>query len=70
MPTKKIADLPKSSTCTHKDHDPPMYQHFEPGIYEHTCPSCGKTTRFTIGEKTVFYDDEDPTYIVGTEDGI
>lgn len=46
MPTRKIADIPVP--CRDSEHNPPAHQVFEPGIYEHTCPSCGKVTRFTI----------------------
>ena len=46
MPTKKIKDAPKP--CFHPDHEPPKLRVFEPGEYEHTCPSCGKVTRFTV----------------------
>lgn len=46
MPTKKIADLP--GLCTHPDHNPPMHQVFEPGIYEHECPSCHEKTKFIV----------------------
>ena len=70
MPTKKIADLPDSKNCMSEDHKPPMHQYFEPGIYEHTCPKCGKKTQFIVGNKEMSYDDENPTYISGTEDGI
>lgn len=70
MPTKKIADLPKSTNCMNKEHEPPASQYFEPGIYEHTCPACGKITRFVVPEKQILYDDELPDSICGTEDGI
>lgn len=49
MPTKRIdpkQDTPK--VCKHWDHEPPMYQHFEPGTYEHTCSGCGHVTMFTV----------------------
>jgi len=48
MPTKKIADLPSRDTCLDRDHVPPSHMIFKTGIYEHTCPSCGTMTTFTI----------------------
>lgn len=70
MPTKKIADLPEIKNCMAKDHNAPIHQCFEPGIYEHTCSACGKATRFVVGEKPHLYDDENHDYIRNTEDGI
>lgn len=78
MPTKKIADLPNKRGYQDPEHKPPMYQVFEPGIYEHICPSCGKVTRFTVDHPPELkefnddeaYDDESPDYIRNTEDGI
>ncbi len=46
MPTKKIADTPKY--CAHPEHDPPKHMVFQPGVYEHTCPACGRKQRFTV----------------------
>lgn len=48
MPTRKIADLPTKKVCRHPDHMPPSGMYFPPGVYEHTCPGCGKTIRFTV----------------------
>jgi hypothetical protein len=50
MPTKKIADI--AQPCTHPDHDPPKYMVFKPGVYEHTCPGCGRVVQFTVPIKT------------------
>lgn len=47
MPTKKIADLPEGF-CLSSEHDPPKHMLYRPGIYEHTCPRCGKVQRFTV----------------------
>ncbi len=77
MPIKKIADLPKSTStrkiadiparCTDPEHNPPTHQHLENGIYEHVCPSCNKTTRFTVIHPSMGfsyeYDDESSDYI-------
>jgi hypothetical protein len=48
MSTRKIADLPKRFHCNDRDHNPPIMRVYSPGVYEHTCPSCGKTITFTI----------------------
>ncbi len=48
MPTRKIRDLPKSETCRHPEHNPLGMMVFEPGVYEHTCPSCGKKVQFVV----------------------
>lgn len=46
MPTEKIAELP---WCTHPDHDPDK-TYLDTGIYQHTCPRCGKVENFTVTE--------------------
>lgn len=48
MPTKKIEDFKPQDICRHPEHLPPTMMVWEPGVYEHTCPSCGKVTRFTV----------------------
>ena len=47
--TRKIAD-PPPRPCQHPEHNPPSMMVFEPGMYEHTCPQCGNTQRFTVSE--------------------
>lgn len=38
-------DLPIVNTCKHPEHNPPSHIHIPQGKgYNHTCPSCGKTT--------------------------
>jgi hypothetical protein len=51
MPTKRIGDLPKPKYpfCTHPEHNPPSHWAPHPGLYEHTCPSCGHTIQFVVG---------------------
>lgn len=51
MPTRKIADLPKPEDppCSHPEHNPPTHMAFEPGTYEHECPSCHRKTVFDVG---------------------
>jgi hypothetical protein len=46
--TRKIADLPKEAICRHPDHEPPGHIVLPPGVYEHTCPGCGKTIQFVV----------------------
>lgn len=48
MPTVKIKEFEKQDICQHPEHNPPMFMVFEPGIYEHTCPACGKKQTFTV----------------------
>lgn len=49
MPTKKIRDFDHHEVCRHPDHEPHKMMVFKPGIYEHTCPGCGRRVIFTIG---------------------
>lgn len=44
--TKKIKDFSKH--CLNPSHNPPSHRVYSPGEYEHTCPSCGHVTRFTV----------------------
>jgi hypothetical protein len=57
MPTKKIDRTPlvphRPPPCYDPDHDPPKNYVFAPGEYVHYCPSCGKTTYFTIQGATL-----------------
>jgi hypothetical protein len=48
MPTRKIADLPLDSVCLDSEHSPPTHMFYEPGVYEHVCPSCGRKLVFTV----------------------
>ena len=42
---KKIKDI---KPCLSPEHDPPSFMVYEPGEYEYTCPSCGRTIRFVV----------------------
>lgn len=44
MPLKKIRDLPEKKICRDPEHEFPNMMVLEPGIWEHTCPGCGKAT--------------------------
>lgn len=47
---RKIRDLPEQQRpCFHPEHNPPGMIVLEPGIYEHTCPGCGKRVEFIVG---------------------
>ena len=49
MPTRKISDLPEfGRPCHDPDHGIPNHAVFNPGIYEHTCPSCGEKKQFIV----------------------
>jgi hypothetical protein len=47
MPTRKIVEF-TPYMCRDVDHNPPMHQHYTPGVWEHTCPACGAKTIFTV----------------------
>lgn len=51
MPTKKIGNVSPFHTCLHPEHGPPSMRVFDPGVYEHTCPACGKKTVFTVRQR-------------------
>lgn len=36
--------------CSHPEHNPPSHEKLSPGIYENTCPRCGTTIQFSVGE--------------------
>jgi len=56
---KKIADWPTGEepgswflpACNHREHNPPNMIVLPPGIYEHTCPGCGRTVIVRIPPK-------------------
>jgi transposase len=48
MPTRKIRDLDPQEKCLNRDHEPPRNMVYSEGVYEHTCPGCGKVTVFTV----------------------
>lgn len=57
MPTRKIRDLAEENCkgwelekdiCQHPEHNPPMHRVYEPGVWEHECPGCGKKQIFTV----------------------
>lgn len=50
MPTRKIADLPKRDVCRDPEHAPSRFACFEPGVYIHTCPTCGHDLEFVVPE--------------------
>lgn len=50
MPLRKIRDLESKTVCQHPDHSPPSLIVLPDGVYEHTCPSCGKRVEFTVAK--------------------
>lgn len=54
MPLRKLPEheggwrLEPEQPCTHAEHNPPTMIVLEPGLYEHTCPGCGKEQRFRV----------------------
>lgn len=54
MPLRKIYELQPISVCRNPEHDPPTMIHLEPGVYEHTCPGCGRVVRFVVPEGPSF----------------
>lgn len=61
MPIRKI-NTTKFSPCFDLDHEPPTHMVFEPGMYEHTCPSCKRKIVFTTG----FYSSNNPVHHTNT----
>jgi transcription elongation factor Elf1 len=51
MPTKLIHKFDEKKICKHPEHKAPMWVVYEPGIYEHTCPNCGESYKFTVRPK-------------------
>lgn len=51
MPIRKIKHFPENQTCRHPEHNPPNMIVLEPGVYEHTCPACGKKQTFVVRPK-------------------
>ena len=45
MPTIKIKEY---KPCLSSEHNPPSHMVFQPGEYEHECPSCHKKQRFSV----------------------
>lgn len=48
MPLKKLRDLAPFQPCNHPEHNPPTMIVLSPGVYEHTCPACGKKQQFVV----------------------
>lgn len=48
----KIADAPKP--CLNPEHNPPSMIVLSPGTYQHTCPGCGYSVQFTVGNVTCY----------------
>lgn len=53
MSTQRIGDLPEHrlvefKPCTHPEHLPHSHVVLPPGVYRHTCPSCGDSFEFSV----------------------
>lgn len=48
MPLRKIKDFGPQEICNHPGHNPPTMIVLSPGVYEHTCPACGKKQTFVV----------------------
>lgn len=55
MSLRKIKEFDKCQykikLCRHPEHNPPNMIVLTPGLYEHTCPGCGKSFIFTVHER-------------------
>lgn len=50
---RKIVDSKDTKqTCLHPSHNPPMFMVLEEGIWEYTCPNCGKTQIINVYKPT------------------
>ena len=48
-PTRKVQDLPAMPpACQDPEHSPPYMIVLDPGVYEHTCPTCAHVARFVV----------------------
>lgn len=47
---EKIGDI--DPPCFNPCHNPPGMIVLQPGVYKHTCPSCGKVVIFTVPQIT------------------
>ena len=56
MPTRKIV-IPdngkKNIPCYDPEHNIPNMMFFEPGTYEHICPTCGNRIRFIVPKNNI-----------------
>jgi hypothetical protein len=43
---RKITEIIKP--CNHPEHYPPKYLVLRDGVYEYTCPACGKSSFFRV----------------------
>lgn len=50
MSVRKISDVDRwmKGMCADPQHKPPQMISLPPGIYEHVCPTCGKSVQFRI----------------------
>ena len=51
---KKLQELFSRDICRNRLHNPPTHIDLKPGVYEYTCPSCGKVVVFTVPSITYY----------------
>jgi hypothetical protein len=52
MPTERVDDdWEPPSPCYDPDHAPATMIVLKPGLYKHTCPSCGRVITFRVPKK-------------------
>jgi hypothetical protein len=55
MPLEKIGETTKIRFCRDPEHHPPNMIVLEPGVYKHTCPTCGQSMTFTVPERPTLW---------------
>jgi hypothetical protein len=48
---KKVGEWSEEQTCRDPQHNPPGMIDLDPGIYEWTCPTCGKVTPVKVAPR-------------------
>lgn len=51
-----IIKWPRSEECNHPEHNPPGMTVLPDGLYEHSCPECGKRAVFRVDEADISSD--------------
>lgn len=51
-PDRTTYNQPYEEPCYHPEHNVPGGIYLESGVYEYTCPSCGRVTQFTVNRPT------------------
>lgn len=60
---RRVGDLPEEKkdgwhamkeVCRHPEHNPPGHIVLQPGVYEYTCPGCGRTQTIIKRRDAIF----------------